>query len=306
MMRLQHSLGLLILTATAAQAAEVRVDAFSSNGGCGQNPSFDVVETSSLNPVTNSKGESLRVFFNDFFLSTTYAGTANKNCVLDAEVRIPAGYRFRPVSAAAEGSYSLQPQGQTQGFIRVSYEVQPHGWSAEASNQTPFTGQGDINCIAKLEEQLVLGCANEDTVVNLHTNIDLSIKQSSNTFSQMEIDASRQNHDLSWHWELFSCSVRFEDRDFQSNYVAYNGQSIPAKLHFSGSHGTFKTSGFSGNFSQVTYSNRGRIVQGKWSAGGSSGTFSFHLVNDSTGEFQGSWRDANNPNQGGSWNGRYL
>jgi hypothetical protein len=304
-MRLQNSLGLFILTAAAAQAAEVRVDAFSSNGGCGNNPSFDVVETSALNPVTNSKGESLRVFFNDFFLATNYAGTSNKNCVLDATVRIPAGFRFRPVSAAAEGSYSLQPQGQTQGFIRVSYEVQPNGWTAEASNQSPFTGQGDINCIAKLDEELILGCANEDTTVNLHTNIDLSINQSSNTFSQMEIDASRQNHDLSWRWELYSCSVPFEERNFQTNYVAYNGQSIPASVRFSGSQGTFQASGLNGSFSQVTYSNRGRTVQGKWTAGSSSGTFSFYLVNEATGEFQGSWRDARNPNQGGVWNGRY-
>lgn len=303
-MRLQHSLGLLILTATAAQAAEVRVDTFSSNGGCGNNPSFDVVETSALNPATNTKGESLRVFFNDFFLSTNYAGTANKNCVLDAQIRIPAGFRFRPVSAAAEGSYILQPQ--SQGFIRVSYEVQPNGWTAEASNQTPFTGQGDINCIAKLEEQLILGCSNEDTTVNLHTNIDLSIKQSSSSFSQMEIDASRQNHDLSWRWELYSCSIAFEDRDFQTTYVAYSGQNIPATVRFSGTQGSFKTSSFSGTFSQVTYSNGGRTVQGKWSASGSSGTFSFYLVNDSSGEFQGSWRDSKNPNQGGVWNGRYL
>jgi hypothetical protein len=305
-MRMQLSLGLLILSASAAQAADVRVDAFSSNGDCGNSPNYDVVETSPLNPATNSKGESLRVFFNDFFLSTSYAGHANKNCVLDAQVRIPAGYRFRPVSAAAEGSYFLQPQGQTQGFIRVSYEVQPNGWSAEASNQTPFTGQGDINCLAKLDEELVLGCSDQDTVVNLHTNIDLSIHQSGNGFSQMDIDASRQNHDLSWRWELYSCSIPFEDRDFNTNYVAYNGQSIPARVRFSGSQGTFKTSGFSGSFSQVTYSNRGRTVQGKWSAGGSSGTFVFHLVSNSSGEFQGSWRDARNPNQGGVWNGRYL
>ncbi len=305
-MRLQYSLGLLLLSATTVQAADVSVNAFASNGGCGQNPSFDVVETSPLNPTTNTKGESLRVFFNDFFLASNAAGTVNKKCVLDAEIRIPAGYRFRPVSAAAEGSYSLQPQGQTQGFIRVSYEVQPNGWSAQASNQTPFTGQGDINCIAKLDEQLVLGCSNEDTVVNLHTNIDLSIYQSGNTFSQMEIDASRQNHDLSWRWELYSCSPSFEGRDFKTNYVAYNGQSIPATVRFSGGQGSFKTKDFSGTFSQVTYSNRGRTVQGKWSAGSSSGTFSFYLVNDASGEFQGSWRDASNPNQGGIWNGRYL
>ncbi|WP_141732779.1 DUF4360 domain-containing protein [Oligoflexus tunisiensis] len=305
-MPLKHSLGLLILTASAAQAAEVRVDAFSSNGDCGTSPSFDVVETSPLNTTNNTKGESLRVFFSDFQLATSYAGTVHKNCVLDAEVRIPAGYRFRPVSAAAEGSYFLQPQGQTQGYIRVSYEVEPTGWGAEASNQTPFTGQGDINCIAKLDEQFVLGCSTEDTLVNLHTNIDLSIHQSGNNFSQMEIDASRQNHDLSWRWELFSCSIPFEDRDFKTTYVAYNGQAIPATVRFSGSQGTFKTSGFSGKFTHVTYSNRGRTVQGKWSASGSGGTFVFQLVSDSTGEFKGSWKDARNPNHGGVWNGRYL
>ncbi|HYX32696.1 MAG TPA: DUF4360 domain-containing protein [Oligoflexus sp.] len=304
-MKWNQTLGLLIFVTGAAQAAEVQVNAFSSNGGCGTSPSFDVVETSALNPKTNTKGESLRVFFNDFFLSTTYAGTVNKNCVLDAQVKIPAGYRFRPVSAAAEGSYNLQPQGQSQGFIRVSYEVQPNGWSAEAANQTPFTGQGDINCIAKLDEELVLGCSTEDTLVNLHTNIDLSIQQNSSSFSQMDIDASRQNHDLSWKWELFSCSIPFEDRDFKTTYVAYSGQSIPATVHFSGSQGTFVASGLNGQFTEVRYSNRGRSVQGKWSAGNSGGTFTFSLINDSTGEFQGTWRDAKNPNQGGAWNGRY-
>src|SRR6478736_766184 len=100
-MKLYPAFGLAILAASAVQAAEVKVDKFASNGGCGNNPSFDVVETSPLNPSTNQKGESLRVFFNDFFLQTNAAGTSSKNCILDATVRIPAGYRFRPVSAAA-------------------------------------------------------------------------------------------------------------------------------------------------------------------------------------------------------------
>ena len=307
-MQWSASLGLIILSISAStQAADVRVDRFWANSDCGLTPDYDVIETSALDPNTNRKGESLRVFFNNFFLSTQKSGQAAKNCALDAQIRIPAGFRFRPVSAAAEGSYNLQPNGQSQGFIRVSYEVQPEGWTAEASNdQNPFTGQGDIRCIAELDSQFQVSCSEYDTELTLHTNIDLRIQQDSTLTSQMDIDATRQNHDLSWKWELSSCSVPFEEHSFQSNFIAYDGSSVAATLNFSGSTGSFRTANFVGTFTKLVYSHGGRTIKGHWSASGSNGTFTFELLNNSTGDFQGTWKDGKDPKQNGFWNGRYL
>lgn len=298
---------LALLSTHSLNAAEVQVENFSSNDQCGLSPSFDVIDTSAYDPTTQIQGESLRVFFNEFFLSTQELGTSQKNCTLDAEIKIPAGFRFRPVSAAAEGSYSIQPKGESQGFIKVSYAVEPQGWSAEKSNELkPFSGEGEIQCIAQLQEAFFLSCSNAPSSINLHTNIDLRIEQKSPGFSQMDIDATRQNHDLAWKWELQPCSAAFEDHEFQSQFVAYNGAVVAANLRFTGSSGSFTTASFTGLFTEVRYLNNGQTVQGKWSVGEQGGNFVFHLTDELSGNFAGSWQDRINPSQGGTWNGQFL
>lgn len=295
-----------VVSACTLEAGEVRVDGFSSSEDCGQTPDFDTIQTTAYDPATNVQGESLRVFFKDFVLNSAVNGRVDKNCVLDAQIRIPAGFRFRPVSATAEGSFSIQPKDRSKGFIKVSYEVEPQGWKAEQSNENkPFTGEGDINCQAELKEAFFLECSNSDTVINLHTNIDLKIRQRGGGFSQMDIDATRNNYDLAWKWELKPCSVPFEDRDFQSYIVAYDGRSVPASLRFRGTTGTFTTSSLTGHFTELRYLNYGRTVQGTWSAGKQRGSFTFKLKDESRGTFKGTWKDAKNPSQGGTWNGRY-
>ncbi|MCX6131382.1 MAG: DUF4360 domain-containing protein [Proteobacteria bacterium] len=289
------------------KASEVKVASFSSNDQCGQNPSFDLIDTSAYDPSTQIQGESLRVYFNEFFLSTEQQGTTQKNCVLDAQIAIPAGFRFRPLSAAADGSYSIQPQGLSQGFIKVSYVVQPQGWSAEKSNTLkPFTGEGNINCMAQLQEASFVGCSNEETLINLHTNIDLRLDQNGSGQSQMDLDATRESHDLAWKWELQPCSVAFETHDFQSQFIAYDGTIVPINLRFTGAAGVFVTANSSGAFSEIHYLNNGRSVEGNWSLDGKAGSFVFHLQDETSGRFIGTWVDRDSPSVSGAWSGEYL
>ncbi len=288
-----------------ADAARVRVKSFSANADCGATPDFDVVTLSPLNPTSGFREESLRLFFNDFSLSTDFPGDYHKNCILDADVLIPAGYRFRPVSAAAEGVYSITPVDESIGFIKVSYEVQPQGFKAERTNATPFTGQGEIKCLAALENKPFVSCSGKESSVRLHTNIDLNLVQYSPGNSQIDIDASRTDVDLSWKWELETCSSFFEGRDFQTRYVAYSGDRINAILRLDGAQGSYTTSSFVGRLYQVTYREGGRRVEGRWSGAGNGGSFSFTLMDESSGQFAGTWRDENQPSRAYSWSGYY-
>lgn len=290
----------------APEPPAVRVTALSADAACGQTPAYDVVTLKAYDPVSGLAEESLRVFFQDFTLSAESPGDYAKNCRLDARVAIPAGYRFRPLSAAAEGSYSIAPAGESRGFIRVSYEVQPQDWRAEASNAKAFTGTGEILCTAALEERPTVDCASEPSEVNLLSDLSLSLFQRGTGFSLMEIDASRRDVDLSWKWELEPCSAYFEGRDFQSSYTAYNGKRISANLRFAGRTGSYATASFTGYLSQLRYSEGGRRVEGRWEASGQGGSFDFRLQDPASGRFEGYWLDGDKPGTRYPWSGSYL
>jgi hypothetical protein len=253
---------------------------------------------------SGATGESLRLFFSSFMVQSENPGRAQRHCTLNASVLVPAGYRFMPLSASAEGFYSINPKDTNSGGIKVNYVVQPGNMTAERTNKVPFTGDGDIHCLAELKDPAYTGCYNRATTINLTTELALWLDQKSPGNSVIQLDATRRNHNLYWNWRLKSCENYYDQKQFASSYVAYNGHRYNARLKFDLQEGTFESAaGFTGQFTNVRYSDDGLNVQGQWAALGAKGYFSFDMIHKSTGEFRGTWGDDNGYRA--EWTGYY-
>jgi hypothetical protein len=105
-----------------------------------------------------------------------------------------------------------------------------------------------------------------------------------------------------------ACSM-FVERDFLTKFIAYNGVSYTADVHFQKRRGTYQArGGVSGEFGHLRCKDGGLTFAGQWNASGSSGWFKFYIINNATGEFKGSWGDFRNGQEKfyqGTWNGTY-
>lgn len=274
----------------AAFASIANVESIYSDAGCGD-LRYDVAETSAnSDPAQGIVGESLRVFFSDFNLQATQAGEVKRTCKLDAVIRIPAGYRFLPRAAYAEGAYSIKPQGASKGTINVTYDVRPVGRFAERNNEkAPWSGEGDFTCRGDLVETQFLLCANHDTYVTLGTDLTLKINQAAGGQSQIELDTARKDVDLAWDWQFKPCVNYFEGRVFRAYMKIGPTNTLPLRFQPYEDKGTLVTeSGKQGALSQVVYSDDGKSVSGNYTLDGKSGRFSVNVIDTESGEFRGS------------------
>jgi hypothetical protein len=96
----------------------------------------------------------------------------------------------------------------------------------------------------------------------------------------------------------------FLDRRFSSSYIAYNGRTYSAEIVLGQHGGTFQSSaGFLGNLKNLSTSNDGMTLEGQWNALNSGGWFKFHMENETSGKFSGTWGDSNGTQ--GNWWGQY-
>ncbi|MCX6129301.1 MAG: hypothetical protein NTX25_09605 [Proteobacteria bacterium] len=282
------------------------VTSISADSGCGL-IRYDIAETpANSDSSQNIIGESLRVFFNDFHVSANAPGEVKRTCKLDASIRIPAGYRFLPRAAYAEGSYSIQPKDLSKGFINVTYDVRPAGRFAERNNEKkPWTGEGDFTCRGDLVEKQFLICANHDTYVTLGTNLSLKIAQAGPGQSLIELDTQRKDLDLSWDWQFQPCVNYFEGRGFRAYMKIGPTKTLALEFRpYEDKGSLLSEEGLSGNLSQVVYSDDGLSVSGLWNIDHKSGNFSVSLLNTETGEFRGQLNTDDGTN--GSFFGYYA
>jgi len=273
----------------AAVASIATVESVYSDDGCGD-LRYDVATTSAnSDPAQGIVGESLRVFFNDFHIQASQPGEVKRTCKLDAVIRIPAGYRFLPRAAYAEGSYSIRPQGASKGTINVTYDVRPAGRFAERNNEkAPWSGEGDFTCRGDLVETQFLLCANHDTFVSLGTDLTLKLQQAAGGQSLIELDSARKDVDLTWDWQFKPCVNYFEGRTFRAYMKIGPTNTQPLSFQPYEDRGSLITeSGKRGALSQVVYSDDGLSVSGIYNLDGKSGRFSVKVVDTESGEFRG-------------------
>lgn len=284
-----------LLQSSLSYGAFANLSRLDNSGDCGS-LSTEITEEKAYDDWGRGfEGESLRVTFNEFILRADSQGWKERNCRLGAGVTVPAGYRFRPTLAAAEGFYSIQPQGQSTGGIKVSYVVDPSGQKAERENAKPFTGQGDILCKAELKDPRFSTCYNRPNVVNLTTDLKFWLDQKGQNASVMQLDASRTKTSLKWNWQFQSCENFFDQRWFSTNYLAYNGQRYNARIFFDLTNGRYESSaGFTGYFNNIQYSEDGLEMTANWSTDSQSGWMKFRMEEVSTGRFRGEWGDSSN------------
>jgi hypothetical protein len=289
---MKQSYALLLLAlgySQGASASIASVESIQTNSGCGD-LRYDIAETSAnSDPGQGIIGESLRVFFNDFHIQASQPGEVKRTCKLDAVIRIPAGYRFLPRAAYAEGSYSIKPQGASKGTIQVTYDVRPAGRFSERNNEkTPWSGDGDFTCRGDLVETQFLLCANHDTYVTLGTDLTLKIQQANGGQSLIELDTARKDVDLAWDWQFKPCVNYFEGRRFRAYMKIGPTNTLPLRFEPYEDRGALiLDSGKQGALSQVVYSDDGLSVSGNYSLDGKSGRFSVRVIDTEAGEFRG-------------------
>ncbi|WP_141732782.1 DUF4360 domain-containing protein [Oligoflexus tunisiensis] len=274
----------------AAFASIASVESIQTNAGCGD-LDYDIAETAAnSNAAQGILGESLRVHFNDFHIQANRPGEVKRTCKLDAVIRIPAGYRFLPRAAYAEGAYSIQPQGASKGTIHVTYDVRPAGRFAERTNEkAPWSGEGDFTCRGDLVETEFLLCANHDTYVTLGTDLTLKLQQAAGGQSLIELDTARKDVDLAWDWQFKPCVNYFEGRTFRAYMKIGPTSTLPLRFQPYEDKGSLLTeTGKEGALSQVVYSDDGKSVSGNYTLDGKSGRFSVNVIDTESGEFRGS------------------
>jgi hypothetical protein len=273
----------------AAFASIASVESIQADG-CGD-LQYDIAETAANSDADKGiLGESLRVFFNDFHVQSNRPGEVKRTCKLDAVIRIPAGYRFLPRAAYAEGAFSIHPQGKSKGTIHVTYDVRPAGRFAFRTNEAaPWSGDGDFTCRGDLVETEFLLCANHDTYVTLGTDLTLKLQQASGGQSLIELDTARKDVDLAWDWQFKPCVNYFEGRTFRAYMKIGPTSTVPLRFQPYEDKGSLLTeTGKRGALSQVVYSDDGKSVSGNYTLDGKSGRFSVNLVDMEAGEFRGS------------------
>ncbi|MFW7379218.1 MAG: DUF4360 domain-containing protein [Oligoflexus sp.] len=235
--------------------------------------------------------ESLQVYFQDFVLQNEGVGYQAKNCELNATIKVPAGMQFRAVSAEMAGVFQMAEDAK--GSASLFYQLSPMQTEAFWSQNFNAGNSGDFKLVAQMDDWNFTACSAHDQYVKLNSEIDIDINQNRHGYSYVAMDEANNNYELSWSWQWKKCPEKtYFDQGFVSYYKAYNQRNYQAMLDFDGDRGSFQSdAGFTGQFSNVTYTLGGKVANGEWSAQNSEGWFRFEIVDERSGRFEGEWGD---------------
>lgn len=96
----------------------------------------------------------------------------------------------------------------------------------------------------------------------------------------------------------------YEGRTIQSSYRGPDGRSYDASLSFQGQQGSYRTSSFTGTFSNVRYSDGGKKLEANWSANGQGGWVTFWMYDTNQKRFSGNWGYHGDQHARGEWKSR--
>lgn len=286
---------LVFLASSFASATDpIEVIGMTSTPDCGQ-----MTHEVNLDP-SDSSVQCLRVYFQDFAISSNGTSEVQRNCHMSAKLRIPANTQFRASEAVAEGVYRMD--GLAYGGLNLSYELKATQALGEwFKGFRPFTAS-DFNFTTKVESQSFTTCYPYETEVELTSDLHAYIDQRDGGHSLVSLDETGKR--LSWNWKLKPCQLDLFASPFITYYQAPNGRQYRALLKISGSRGTYDSdAGFTGQLFNIRRSADGMVAEGEWQASGVRGTFRFQIVDARTGRFEGRWSDSFGRN--GGWRGEY-
>lgn len=291
------------------------------------------VETAPDDPTI----QCLRVYFDNFAIASSAFGSTQRNCHMEATLRIPPNTQFRATEAIAEGAY-LMGAGSFGGIsLRYTWPKAPMpGHNSQAFG--PNT-QGDFNFKAEMPGAPMTPCLPYESEVKLSSDLHTFIDQRGQGTSLVSLDETGTNGNigapsipangpqkgnetrrrLSWNWQIAPCQEQppILDPDpnpqpgpdpfavpFISHYNTPEGRYYQARIMIAGTTGAYLTNaGFEGQLYNIRRLENGQVAEGEWSAQGATGTFSFRITDPRSGTFVGSWTDSRG--RRGNWNGQY-
>lgn len=299
MQNISWIVALSLIYSNSALATLARLSQVSTQANCGRFSS-ELIEDKAYEDLGRGYlGESLRIFFDDFTLNASSTGKYDRNCKMTAAIEVPAGYRFRPTLAAAEGFYSIQPKNASRGGIKVSYVVQPGGQKAEQQNAKPFTDNGNILCKAELKDPRFTACYNRPHDVSLATDLGFWLDQAQGGQSLMQLDATRTKTSLKWNWQFQTCENFYDQRWFKASTIDSSNQYQTGRLFLDLTRGQLEFPKGRAELSGISYSADGLELSANWSLNGDKGWLKIKMKDISTGSYSGEWG-----NDGGA--GDYL
>lgn len=273
-----------------------------------------VVETDPNNPLV----QCLRVYFDSFGIVAGVLGNVQRNCHMDATLKIPANTQFRATEAVAEGAFSMT---NSYGGISLLYS-----WPkapTPGQNQAWFSPNtaGNFQFKASIPDAALTPCLPYESEVKLSSDLHTFIDQRGQGTSLVSLDEVGNDLDgrnpknetrrrLSWNWEIVPCHAeppatdQLFNQTFISHYTAPNDRYYMARIFIAGSTGRYESAaGFTGELFNINRLENGQVIEGEWRAPGASGTFTFRMTDTRLGSFFGTWKD--HLNRTGYWNGQY-
>jgi len=284
----------LALSMVFAQEEPIEINSFTSTQDCGE-LKYEV----QLDP-NDSTVQCLRVYFNDFALVSDGMQNIQRNCHMNAKLRIPPNTRFRATEAIAEGVYKME---EANGGITLSYALSSLKAVGTWFEHFQANSNGNFNFAAKINSTDLTPCLAYETEVELSSDIHAFIEQYSTGSSYVGLDESGKR--LSWNWKIEKCEPDLFARTFVSYYGGPTGRKYEAIIKISGDKGTYSSNeGFVGQLYDLKRSEGGFLLEGKWQARMDvKGDFKFRIINPQTGRFDGYWQD--DQGRQGYWWGEY-
>jgi hypothetical protein len=237
--------------------------------------------------------------------TTAADAMAFSSCSAEVDVTPPVGYRMSIGKLIVEGTH-MTPQGATtrvdgnyeldgNGAMPMSFAVEPRrGVSLDMPDMMQVVHQDGIGSPAgnwgvEIVERMTMWteCNADGSMApaTLRGLLNLSA-QRDGAGRQAEIAVQRSDVGMMWAWRFERCAGgdAFAG-DWRSTYIAPNGRQVSAFISVRGSEGTYRTSSWTGQLSQIRV-DRG-TVRGRWWAQGQGGWFAFRL--DGGTRFDGEW-----------------
>jgi hypothetical protein len=237
--------------------------------------------------------------------TTPASAAAFNSCAAEVDVTPPVGYRLSIGKLIVEGTH-MTPQGATtrvdgsyeldgNGAMPMSFALEPRrGVSLDMPDMMQVVHQDGIGSPAGnwgveiVETMKMWSKCNTDggmAPATLRGQLSLSAQRDA---AGLEADIAVQRSDVGmmWAWRFERCAggEAFAG-DWRSAYIAPNGQQVSAFISVRGSAGTYRTSSWTGQLSQIRVDHG--TVRGRWSALGQNGWFAFRLDGDQ--RFDGEW-----------------
>jgi len=249
----------------------------------------------------------------DFNYGITFAGSARVvarsqdeayfNCEMQVDVTPPAGYGLRIKRFVMNGKHRTKGESDARAgsyYAAITeHDVQIADMSVSASPKQLGSSEGPWQKVMEDEMSWVSPCGKR---VTLEGHLVLTASHDAATggpLTELMVGATGVGSDFLWGWTFEDC--RWLQGRWSSRYETESGQTVTAHLDIDGSHGTYRTAGFTGQLTDMQYSEDGETVMGRWKVGHQSGWIEFSR--NARGEFAGSW--GREPGVfAGSWDGR--